>query len=374
MKIKLAGNFFENFTDFSYEQSLDSLASVFSLACKYDETNRNLFRPLSYMKVEFYDENEKLFFTGTALSHDFDSDSEPNSVQISGYSLPGILEDCTLPNGYQSLESNKTSLQGVIAKLIKPFNLQLVIEDSAKNEANKNYSKTVIGPDETIKGYLSKLTSQKNLILSHDEKGRVLLMLPNAHAAPSYVFNKENAVSMNLSIDGQNMHSQITNLRQPKAKKEKKKKKDAEVGENEFGFPLDYKFEDTPENPKPPKPKQPKEKPVYFDTHKNPLISVFRPITNILSEGEDFDTKAASKAQFADELKSIKLTISLNEFVNLKPGQIIQVKNDEIYLNELTNFMIWSISKNENEKGREMIITAVIPEAFTGETPKKIFA
>ena len=60
--IKLNGFYYLNFTDFSYDQSLDSVASSFSLACRFDNENRSLFKPLSFPKVEFFNDEEKLFF------------------------------------------------------------------------------------------------------------------------------------------------------------------------------------------------------------------------------------------------------------------------------------------------------------------------
>lgn len=374
MKIKLAGSYYVDFTDFAYEQSLDSLASTFSFACRFDKEQRSLFRPLSFPKVEFFDDNEKLFFTGTAVDHGFTSNSSANLVQLSGYSLAGVLEDCSIPRSAYPLEHNNMNLQEIIRKVIQPFNLQLVVSSEISNEASKNYSKSAASPEDSIKEYISKLASQRNLILSHDERGRIVLFRPNAKQKPVHNFNTENTVSITFNISGQSLHSEITSLRQPKAKKEKKKKKDAEAGEDALGYPLDLKQSDDPDNPKPEKKKKPKEKPQYFDTHENPLVLAFRPAVKVLTEGEDFDTKQASKNQFADELKNIKIDIMLNSWLDLKPGDIIQVQDEETYLSKPVNLMIMSVNKSENPAGREMSIAAVLPEAFTGETPKDIFA
>ena len=374
MKIKINGTYYVDFSDFSYEQSLDSIASCFSFACRFDRENRELFRPLTFPRVEFFEDNGTLFFTGIIIDHSFQSAATSNLVQMSGYSLPGVLEDCTVPYGGYSLENNNVSLQEIVRRLIKPFNLQLVVDSSVAEEASKNYAKSAAAPEDVIKDYIAKLASQRNIILSHNEKGQIVLFRPNIHQKPVAVFTDQNTFEIKLEVSGQNIHSEITNLRQPKAKKEKKKKKDAEVGEDSLGYPLDLKQPDTPENPKPPKAKKPKEKPVYQDTHKNPLVKAFRPIVKVLSEGEDFDTKQASKNQFADELKNIKISIGMKDWMDIKVGQIIQVVNEEIFIEKPANLIIMSIGKSESEAGKEMSIEAVLPETFTGDSPKNIFA
>ena len=372
MKIKLNGFYYLNFTDFSYDQSLDSVASSFSLACRFDNENRSLFKPLSFPKVEFFNDEEKLFFTGIIIDYNFKSNSETNLIQLSGYSIPGVLEDCNVPYSSYPLESNNMNLKEIIEKFIKPFNIKLIVDSSAKNEALKNYAKTSAAPEDSLKDYFSKLAAQRNLILSHKENGDLFLFKADPKATPVFLFNKENTIEMSLSVSGQNMHSEITLLRQPKPKKTEKKKEpkpDAEEYEDELG----YTHKKDPSTPPKPKSKKIKEKPQYFDTVKNPLVEIFRPTVKMLTEGEDFDTKNAAKNQLSDELKNIKVSIKIEGWKDIFPGQIIEVQNEEIYFEERVKLIIENIKKSENSGRREMDINCIPVEAYTGETPKNIF-
>lgn len=372
MKIKINGDYYANFTDFSYERNLDSVGSVFSFACLFDEEKRELFKPLSFLKVQFYNDDEVLFFTGVIVSHAFQSNAETNLVIMSGYSLPGVLEDCNIPYSAYPLESINMNLQEIANKFIRPFGLKLIIDASARNEVSKNYPKTAATPEESIKEYLSKLAAQRNVILSHDENGNLLLFKPNVKQTPVASFNKESGVEMSLDIAGQDVHSETTNLRQPKPKKTEKKKKPKQGSteeEDELGYNVVEKTQTTPT----PAIKKIKELPQYFSTMRNPLVLSYRPSVKVLSEGEDFSTADAVKNQFADELKAIKFNIKLDEWKEIKPGDIIEMQNDELYIRDKIKLIVLSVSKTKNAEEEAMSLEAVIPEAFTGTEPKNIF-
>lgn len=371
MKIKLNGNYYLNFTDFSYDQSLDSVASSFSLSCRFDNEQRSLFRPLAFPKVQFYNDEDKLFFTGVIIDYNFNSNSQTNLIQLSGYSVPGVLEDCGIPYSSYPLESNNMNLKEIIEKFIKPFKINLIIDESAKIDSLKNYEKTSAAPEDSLKDYFSKLAAQRNLILSHKENGDLFLFKPNGNSKPVASFFKENTIEMNLSVSGQNMHSEITLLRQPKPKKtenKKQPKQNSEEHEDELGY-----THKNPSTPSASSSKKIKEKPQYFDTVKNPLVQSFRPSVKMLTEGEDFDTKNAAKNQLADELKNIKVSIKIEGWRDIFPGQVIEVQNEEIYFEQKVKLMVENIKKSENSSVREMTIDCVPVESFTGEIPKNIF-
>lgn len=372
MKIKIDGNNYDFFNDFSYSQNLDSVASSFAFNAKYDKENslqRKFFRPLSYSKVEFFDDNGKLFFTGNILNHTFPSSAISELVTISGYSTPGILEDCTIPYSSYPLESNKRSLKEIVERFVKPFGINVIIDESAKNDANLVYETTAAQPKDKIKEYLSKLAAQRNIILTHNEKGELVLFKPNFKGKPKKLYTKENCLSMSLEVSGQEMHSELTILRQPeKHKTEKKKKKEEEnKGVDSNGYPI----EDTTPSPTP-KPKE-KQKPIYYDTLKNPLVLKYRPIVDVLSQGDSGATKNASKNFLADELKNIKFGIELDRWDDIKAGDIVEVENDELFIKGKVKLVIETFTKNANPSSKKMSLNLVLPECYSGETPKNIF-
>lgn len=337
MKIKINNKIFFFFNNFAVQMNLDAVASSFAFVARFNPDNKDhqvLFKPLSYPKIEVFTDDDRLLLTGEIINHDFNSQDAPELVKMSGYSKGGVLEDSNIPYSAYPLESNNRSLKDISERLLKIFDLKLKIDSSVTNDANLIYQKSVADPTETVKDYLSKLAAQRNIVMSHDEYGNIIYFKPNIKQSPKISFNTSNTTTMTISVKGQSIHSEITILRQPSS-------------DNNNLTPV--------------------------DTTKNSLLNRFRPKVKTLSSGTDTDTSKASQNELASELQNIALSITIPRFENLKPGDIIEVQNKEIYLYNKTKFMIQALSFSQNEKETSMTINAVIPEAFTGTAPKEIF-
>lgn len=336
MKLKINGNLYAFFSNVDISLKLDSVASVFSFDARFNSDNpihKELFKPLGYQKIEFFNDSDVLVFTGTILNTVFDSDEKPHLTTVSGYSLPGILEDVTVPIKNYPLESLNRSLKDVAQRLLELFKIKLIIDPSASIQADRIYKKSVVAPTDSIKAYLSKLTSQRNVLLSHNAKGDIIIFKP-VQATPKYFFTTKNTQSMKLSVSGQAMHSLISVVRQPSA--------------DNAGVST-------------------------ADSIENDLISVFRPTTKVLTSGEDTDTSKAADNILADELKGIVIKVFLNSPVEIIPGEIVEVQNSEIYLYNRTKLMVASANIKNNTGADEMSLTLVLPETYTGDKPSKIF-
>lgn len=337
MKIKINNTTFFFFNNFSVKLTLGAVASSFSFVARFNPDNLNhrmLFKPLSYPKIEIFTDEDVLLLTGIIINHDFNSDKNPQLVKVSGYSNGGILEDVTIPFSLYPLESIRRSLKDITERLLKRFNLKLIVDSSVSEEVNSIYEKTVAQPTESIKNYLSKLASQKNVVLSHNNKGDIVFFRPNTKALPKVFFNKENTTNITLSIKGQAIHSEITVLRQLSK-------------ENNKLSPV--------------------------DTIENSLITAFRPLTKTLTSGTDTSTKLAADNILAKELRNIQIGIKIPKWEELSPGDLIDVQDNEIFLFEKTKLIIDSLVFNENQESKTMTIIALLPESYTGEAPKNIF-
>lgn len=349
MKVKINGQEVTFFTAGSITLKLDSIASTFSLKCRFmpeNDKHKELFKPLQYHNIEIFNSKGKLLLTGTILNHSFVSDSGKNLIVISGYSICGILEDVTIPQSLYPLENTNLSLKQIAQKLCNNFGIGLVVGSNAGNlnivavdtdgedEVNITYKKTVASPTDTCKGYLSKLTSQRNIILSHNAKGDVVLFKPNANAKPKYFFNSENSLRMTADYNGQALHSSISVLRQP--------------SEDNEGVST-------------------------VDSITNPLIPVNRPTTKILSSGEDTDTSKAANNELASELKAIARTVELKGlFDDLYPGDLVNIHSHETYSFAYSLYMVSEITLNFDEIEDYTSISLVLPETYTGQQPKNI--
>jgi prophage tail gpP-like protein len=337
IKIKINGRDCSFFNEGQITLNLDSIASTFAFKARFNPENddhKELFKPLQYHKCEIFNTDGKLLITGTILNHSFESNSVVNLITISGYSISGILEDVTIPPSQYPLQSNNRSLKDIAQKLCGFYGIGLVIDKSIENLANAVFKKTTASPTDTVKDYIAKLTSQKDIILSHNEKGQVVLFKPNDKMKPNYFFNKDNSLSMSSTFNGQGLHSEINVVRQPS-------------GENSGVSTV--------------------------DKITNPLIGKNRPTTKVLSSGEDTDTKKAADNELASELKAISVKVKLfGLFDKIKPAEIVNIHNHEIYSFAYTRYMVSSVTLNFNEKEDTTDLDLVLPETYTGNVPKNI--
>ena len=333
MRVKINGSFYDFFDDLIINSSLDSFASTFSFKARFNPSNtshRDIFRPLSFNRVEIFDKNDNLILTGVVVNTTLNSLSLEKAPSISGYSLPGVLETSNIPYESYPLESNNVSLIDLTSRLLSPFGLSSVFDENILNQANIIYERTVAEPTETIKSYLSSLAAQRNIIIGHNEKGNLHFFRLNVNSNVIYSFNEQNTLTMDLSVNGQSMSSDISVIRQPSK---------------------------TNNNLNP------------VDSIKNPLISDFRPMVKVLSSGEDTETREAVNNALSTQLRGITLNIKINTIENIKKGDIVDVVNREIFLSERTRFVVQSVSVKETKNSEESTFKLVLPEVFTGGQP-----
>lgn len=338
MKIKINGTYIKFFDEVSIGLNLDSVGSVFSFVGRYNPDNplhRKVFKPLSFAEVEIFNNDDKLLLTGEIINHSFNSNARPGLRVLSGYSKPGVLEDVNIPYSLYPLESINRNLKDITERLIAPFGLKLFIHPSVAKEALTIFDKSVATSTESIKSYLAKIASQRNIVMSHNAQGDLVYFRPDTKAIPKRRFNENNGIEMSMNVKGQGLHSKITVLRQP-----------SDEGSNISPA----------------------------DTLDNPLVPKFRPSVKILTSGTDTATKDAADNELAAELNNIEFGLDLSEIDDeLLPGDIVEVRNPELFLFEYTRLMITAISIKENSKSSGMSISLSLPEAFTGEQPKDIF-
>ena len=330
MKVKINDRFFYAFDAITINYKLDSVASAFSFKARFNPDNefhKEIFKPLQYQKVEIFDDNDNLKLTGIALNTSLASASTRELQSISGYSKSGILEDVNIPFSSYPLEKNNVSLNDIVKTLLSPFALSYSVDSSVLNDMNLNYNKTTASPTESIKSYISKLAAQRNITLSHNNKGDLVFTRPNINATPKFLLNDQNTLSMSLSVNGQAMHSKIDVIRQP--------------SKNNSGVST-------------------------VDSASNSLVNALRPTVKILTSGTDTDTKKAADNILASELRGIALSISISNIIDVSVGDIVEVINNEVYIYERTRFMVSEVMHSETIKGDNMVLKLVLPETFSG--------
>ena len=337
MKIKIDGQFFNAFTEARVSFILGSVASEFSFSARFNPDNlfhRKVFKPLSYLPVEIYSNKNVLLLTGTIINVDLGSDSFRKLQVISGYSKSGVLEDCSIPLESYPLERINVSLTELARSLIKSFDLTFSASSNIAREMSQVYLKTVASPSETVKTFLSKLASQRNIILGHTAQGNLNFFKLDTKKSSKFFFNQENTLSMSLSANGQSFFSKISVIRQPSSSKNVS----------------------------------------LVDTVSNPLVgSKTRTLVKVLSSGTETDTKKAADSILASQLQNLSITAKFERIIDAIPGDIVEIENPELHIYTRTKFVVSRHIISEKEASENSEVTLVLPESFTGETPKNIF-
>ena len=330
----------EFFNNFDFTLTYDAVASAFAFKFLFDPDNpehKELACIGHYHTVQLI-HNGELLLTGYLLSQNFKDKPVPEMTAFGGYSLGGVIEDCDIPPDLFPLQYDGLSLRQIAGKLLSKFpEVGMVVDGSVAAKMDEAFATTTATEGQSIKAYLTELATQKNIIISHDAKGRVLFTKAKANAKP--VLDYENGgtpfTSMELTYNGQGMHSHITMM------------KDADADAGNAGE----------------------------ETIRNPLVPfVYRPKVLKQSSGTDNNTTDAAKQAVAAEIKGgVKLTIETDRWMVgdkiLRPGAIINARNPRVYLYNKTRWFVEAIQFKGTHELTTAYVNCVLPSVYDGSTP-----
>jgi prophage tail gpP-like protein len=158
-------------TDLSVERSIDTYSTV-SVLAPFDPTRseiRELFRPFEYRDLVVEIGGERIF-TGITVDIVPSFDNDSSTVSVTGYALPGQLEDCMEPQTANPLTFQDVKLRAVATALLRPFGLgfELRGEEGAKIEKLK------LEPTDSPQDLLTKVAQQRGFVLTDTSDGKVL--------------------------------------------------------------------------------------------------------------------------------------------------------------------------------------------------------
>lgn len=341
MILKVNGERFEFFDDFTLKVTYDSIASGFSIGLNFNPNNpkhREIMRVGAY-PIATIIHNDQTILTGYIANYKFYSESEPKAARIGGYSLTGILEDCQVPTDIYPLQTEGLTLTQIAEKLVEPFGLTVNVDGWVVEDMSKPYDFSSVEVTQSIKDYLSELASQRNIVLSHTVFGSLLFtraLIENQIPVLSFDGSIPQT-KMSLTFDGQKMHSSITVL------------KDA----------------------------QPDGGNSCQDNINNPYIEINKTSVTEQTSGDDNDTFSAARRALAKELKNIKLEIETDRWEIdgklLMPNNLIEVKNPDVYLYNNTKWFIESVDFKGTTQGLTATLHCVLPEVYSNQIPERAF-
>lgn len=150
-----------------------------------DDAFKSMFKPFSYADVVVTVGGEPLF-KGTMIGVDPTVDAGARSVQISAYSLPGILADCTPFASSFPIEFNEVGLKEVVEKLIEPFGIAVTFNA----DAGAVFERVAIDPGKNILAFISNLARQRNLVVTSSPQGELIFEQSSDTGSPVAVLRQ----------------------------------------------------------------------------------------------------------------------------------------------------------------------------------------
>lgn len=169
--LKIDGRRFRYWSDIAITRSLDSHATIgFSAPFEPDRREfRDTFRPFSFRRIEALVGGEPLF-VGTMVSVSPTTEPDADKVSVSGYALPGVLEDCCPPASELPLEFNDVRLADVARRLCSPFGLNVAFDA----DPGPPFKRVAVDPDAKVQDVLADLARQRGIVLSSTDDGSLL--------------------------------------------------------------------------------------------------------------------------------------------------------------------------------------------------------
>jgi prophage tail gpP-like protein len=352
----------EKFSKFSLNLKYDSIGSSFSISFYFDPENPNdkkLAAPSQYNLAKVY-HNGELLLTGFIVNQSFRSSADPNLVSFSGYSVPGVLEDCQIPTSTYPLQYDGLTFKEIADKVVGPFAIDIVIDDAVEENTNEaivakaskkktvkakmkeKITKMTADANTTVKAFLTDLATQKDIILTHDEKGSLVFTKAKTSQKAIFHFEKDAlGIEMGLTFNGQGINSHITVLKQ------------ADIDGGNAG-------EYTLINP-------------YVPRGTNS----YRPKVVIQRVGDDISTQEVARNILRSQLKNIQVTISINNWdVNgkvIKPNSIVTVTNKELFIYKKTRLFVEEVNYQGDSESLTATLSCVLPEVYNDDEFVNIF-
>jgi len=168
-------------TSIKLSLALDSFAVV-TFTAPFDPSRkeiRDTFRPFTYkpMRVAV---GGRTLFTGTMVDVLPSVDPQARTVDVTGYSLPGVLQDCGAPGTKLPHEFRKLTLHAIAQKLCEPFGVRL----AKRAEPGKAFDKAKLEQGAEIFGFLAELARQRGQVLSSTPEGELVFWTSIASGNP----------------------------------------------------------------------------------------------------------------------------------------------------------------------------------------------
>lgn len=296
---------------------------------------RDTFRPFSFKTVVITVGGTPLF-TGTMVAVNPVIENAQKIISVSGYSLPGVLNDCTAPASSFPLEYDNQGLRDIATTLAAPFGISVDFQA----DQGAVFERVASEPGKKVLAFLTELAKQRNLIISSSPRGKLVFLQSIESGQP--VARLQQGIAPVLSVtpffSPQEYYSHITGI------------EPVVVGLAGSQF-----------------------------TVKNPrLLGVTRPLTFNAPDTLDADVKSAVEAKAGRMYGSmasysVRVATWRDPNGNLwEPNTLIKLSAPDAMIYNEYEFVIRSVEFNRERAVETATLNLVIPGSFSGKIPEAL--
>ncbi len=293
---------------------------------------RETFRPFSFKTVVITVGGTPLF-TGTMVAVNPVVENAQKVISVSGYSLPGVLNDCTSPASSFPLEYDNQGLREIATALAAPFGISVDFQA----DQGAVFERVASEPGKKVLAFLTELAKQRNLIISSSSRGKLVFLQSAESGQPVARLQQGSAPVLSVTpfFSPQEYYSHITGI------------EPVVVGLAGSQF-----------------------------TVKNPrLLGVTRPLTFNAPDTLDADVKAAVEAKAGrmfGSMASYSVRVATWRDPNGKlwePNTLVKLLAPDAMIYDEYEFIIRSIEFSRDRATETATLNLVIPGSFSGKIP-----
>jgi len=336
--ILIDGQRFRFWDKVTINRSIDTIDTIeFGAPFKSDSPGfRETFRPFSFKSIVVTVGGEPIF-TGTMVGVNPVLENARKIIAVSGYSLPGVLNDCTPPASMlDKLEFTGQGLREITESLAAPFGISV----DFKADQGAVFEQVATEPGKKVLDFITELAKQRNLISASSTRGKLILQQSTDGGSPVAKLSQGASPVLSVSpfFSPQEYYSHITGV------------EPVIVGLAGSQF-----------------------------TVKNPrLPGVIRPLTFNAPDTIDSTVKSAVEAKAGRMFGNLAAyNVSVDTWRDpagklWEPNTTVTLSAPDAMIYTDYEFIIRSVTFEKDDKTETAVLNLVIPGSFSGKIPDSL--
>lgn len=332
--VQVGSKDFRYWSELELTLSLDTFATL-SFRAPFEPTNpdfRSTFRPFSFSPLKVLLEGTPLF-TGCMVGVHPEGSGAERKCEITGYALPGVLNDCNAHPDKGPYEFKKVTLKTIAESLAGPFGLSVRFQD----EIGAKFGKAKLENETEVFKFLCELAKQRGLVFTSDPDGVLLCWksVKVGHPVARLTDDSQPVTKIEGTFNPQEYFSQITGRGRARGKHRSTK-----------------------------------------HTEKNPYLSVLRPHNFMVPDTDPAEVPAATRAELGRMFANVA-SWTISDLPTWRdpngelwqPNTTVTVNAPSAMIYRDTELLIRSVTLKQDAEQETADMNVVLPGAFSSEVP-----